>query len=248
MRITGSCGIRLACPSCLLGAVVSVPLGDAGCARPASRAVGRLASRSCLLDVIRRMPRRFAPSSHRSRAWLRASLCVPSARASPLLRPVIDVDACAAAVPWLLATRPASSTRRAGRYDGAVAVPSALLACPSARHPTRAVRHRMATGFGACLVRLPHACPRSVSRRCRLLSSRSPIRFPCRPAASSPSLPDRSTRGTGRGLLPSTACLCGSFAIAVRFRLRSICAGSVEDGGGGCFACLGVVLCMLSMG
>lgn len=56
MRITGSCGIRLACPSCLLGAVVSVPFGDAGCARPASRAVGRLASRSCLLDVCRRMP------------------------------------------------------------------------------------------------------------------------------------------------------------------------------------------------
>lgn len=50
--------------------------------------------------------------------------------------------------------RPASSTRRTGRHDSVAAVLSALLACPSARHLIRAVRHRMATGFCACLVRL----------------------------------------------------------------------------------------------
>ena len=73
--------------SWLLGAVVSVLRAMwAGFlrARPASRSVGRLASRPCLLDVRRRVPRRFAPSSHRScliacrlplRASARASSC-----------------------------------------------------------------------------------------------------------------------------------------------------------------------------
>lgn len=68
--------------------------------------------------------------------------------------------------------------------------------------------------------------------RRRLLPVRSPnsISSPsCRhaaPSVSSPSLPDHSTRGTGRGLRSRL------LAFAVRFRLRSICAGSVEDGGG----------------
>lgn len=58
------------------------------------------------------------------------------------------------------------------------------------------------------------------------------------------------TRHGGRGgnSCPSVACFCGSFAITVRFALRAICAGSVEDGVGGCLACLAVILCILSMG
>ena len=117
---------------------------------------------------------------------------------------------------------------------------------PSARHLIRAFGIGWRRGAGACLASWPSSVPPATRSLAQfdflaVLSS-------FRPIISSPSLPDRSTRGTGRGLLPSTACLCGSFAIAVRFRLRSICAGSVEDGGGGCLACLDVVLCMLSMG
>ena len=63
-------------------------------------------------------------------------------------------------------------------------------------------------------------------------------------------LPSPIARHGGRGgvLLVSVACLCGSGIVDVRFRLRAICAGSVEDGVGGCLACLAVVLCILSMG
>lgn len=94
--------------------------------------------------------------------------------------------------------RPALSTRRAGRYDG-VAAAIYLLACPSARHLIRAVRHRMATGLGDCLVKLtpclfPAPCPSSV--RCRLLPARS-----LNPIYSSPrfALPSPITRHGGRG-------------------------------------------------
>lgn len=107
---------------------------------------------------------------------------------------------------------------------------------------------------GSVLAPLDYPClflPNS-HHRCCLLPARSlnPISSPsCHSAVPSPHLPDHSTRGTWRGsLAPLIACLCGSFAIAVRFRLRSICVGSVYCGGGGCLACLGVVLCMLSMG
>lgn len=102
-------------------------------------------------------------------------------------------------------------------------------------------------GAGACLAPWPSSVPpatRSLAQSDFLVALPS-----CRSIGLIASLPDHSTRGTGRGsLAPLIACLCGSFAIAVRFRLRSICAGSVEDDGGGCFACLAVVLCMLSMG
>lgn len=100
---------------------------------------------------------------------------------------------------------------------------------PLARHLIHAVRHRMATGLGACLVRLP--LPASVSGSSSSAPPANPIarsiRFPRRPTVPSPHLPDRSTRGTGRW---------------------SICAGFVYCGGGGCLACLGVVLFILSMG
>lgn len=125
MRITGSRGIRLVVPLSFRRAV-------------------RLSSSAYLM---------FPPYASTLRPVISSSraCCVPSLSAclgsclSPL-RPAIS----AAAVQLLLATRPASSTRRAGRYDGVVAVLSALLAYP--RHPIRAVRHQMATGCG-CLPR-----------------------------------------------------------------------------------------------
>lgn len=174
-------------------------------------------------------PRHLIVSSHRS-----CLAACRSLRASPLLRPVIDVGACVATVPWRLATRPASSTRRAGRYDGAVAVLSAPLACPSARHLIRAF------GIGwrrGCSLLSPMDI---IGAACYPLAR--PIRFPRRPAASSP--PSLITRHGGRGGGPWFWLL----AFAVRFHLQSICVGSVYCGGGGCLACLGVVLCMLSMG
>lgn len=78
-------------------------LVSCGC-RPASRAVGRFASRPCLLDVCRRMPRRFAPSSHHL-----VLDCVPllrraSARASSRLASPRHL--VARAVPLLLASPP----------------------------------------------------------------------------------------------------------------------------------------------
>lgn len=51
-------------------------------------------------------------------------------------------------------------------------------------------------------------------------------------ASLRPSLPDYSTRGTGRRGSPALGCLLGSFATAVRFRLGSICAGSVNVAAG----------------
>ena len=138
----------------------------------------------------------------------------------------------ARAVSWLLALRPAPSTRRAGRYDGAVAVLSALLACPSARHPIRAVRHRMAT-VGSVLASLDCPClfPPHGHHRCRLLPARSPnpISLPSgRPTVLPPhhliASPPRSL-DTWDGAGASRSRL---LAFAVRFRLRSICAGSVN--------------------
>lgn len=165
---------------------------------------------------------------------LRSSARVSSRFASPC-------HLVARAVPWLLATRPASSTRRTGRYDGAAAVLSALLACPSARHLIRAFgigwRRGSVPAHAPCPSSAPPANP--IAR---------PIRFTHRLIISSASLPDQSTRETGREPLGLGCLLVGSLAIAARLVLLSICAGSVEDGVGGCLACLPIVLCILSMG
>lgn len=208
------------------------------------------------------MPRRFAPrhliaSSHRFISSLVLG-CLPfSARLGSCLFPLAP-SSMSMPLPSHCFTLPAPPHRHdgRGRYDGAVAVLSALLACPSARHLIRAVRHRMATGLVACLVRLP--LPASVSgssssvppaTRLLVQSGFLAVLPSCRPIGLIASLPDHSTRGTGRrSLAHLIACPCGSFAIAVRFRLRSICAGFVYCGGGGCLACLGVVLFILSMG
>ena len=195
------------CPSLLARCRRLCAVSNAGCARPASRAVGRFASRHCLLDVVAvcldASPRHLIVSSHRS-----CLAACRSLRASPLLRPVIGICPGADTIPWLLASRPASSTRRTGRYDDAA---EALgFAClPLARHLIHAVRHRMATGLGACLVRLP--LPASVSGSSSSAPPANPIarsiRFPRRPTVPSLHLPDHSTRGTGRELLALAACL-----------------------------------------
>ena len=210
-------------PSCLLAAAVSVPWGDVGCGRPALRTVGRFASLPCLLNVYRRMPRRFAPSSVLVFGCVPPSAFLGSCFFS--LRPVIgSCGSCAGVVQLRLAPRPASSTRRAGRYDS-VAAALDLLACPSARHLIHAVRHRMATGFGACPVRLLPACPPPHGHhRCRLLDPLAQSDL----LIASLRLPSPITRHGGRGGI----------------HLRGFC----ECGGGGCLACLDIILCILLMG
>lgn len=218
-------------PSCLLGAVVSVMRAMWAVVVPPLVPSGGSFLILCLLAAAAVCLDAIAPvisSLHLiARAWLRAVLPLrSSARASPLLRPVIDVDACAAAASWRLAVRPASSTRRAGRYDGAAAALSALLACPSARHPISAVRHRMATGLNACPVRLslpvPAPCSSSASPATRSLAQSDFLAVlpPCRPITSSPSLPDQSIRGTGRTTVIVFFLRRAEFRLAASLRYR----------------------------
>lgn len=209
MRITGSCGIRLVvsplAPACLMFAAVCLD------ASPRHLII------SCLAAC---------------RSPLRAS-----ARASPCFVLVIDVGA--AAVPLLLAFRPASSTRRAGRYDGAAAVLSALPAC-SLRLAISSVRLALDGDVARALAPLDYLClpvlvPWSSSvppaNRSLAQSDFLAVLSSCRPIISSPSLPDHSTRGTGRGLLVLAACLsarsllllglsCGRF-VRVLWRMAS---------------------------
>lgn len=206
MRITGSCGIRLACLSCLLAAVVSVLRAmRAGFlrARPVPRpvprtvprTVGRFASRPCLLDVRRRVSRRSLRHLI-ALAWLRAvSLCVP--RIVPL--PALFRHRCRCRCRHGFSP-PAPSHRHDGRGDTMRPwrLSRLCLLCPigSVRHLISAVRHRMATGIKPAVHRGHH--------RCRLLPAHppNPISLPsCHPAAPSPrfAFPPRSIdTGTGR--------------------------------------------------
>lgn len=184
------------------------------------------------------MPRRLCPVI----SSLMLAACRPplraSARASSPLRPhhrCRRYRLRCRSVPLRLAPHPAPSTRRAGRYDGADAALSVLLACPigSPSHPCGSASD---VDGGSVLAPLDYPLPApwssSVPPATRSLVSSDflVVLPPCRPIASlRHSLPDHSTRGAGRGsLAPLIACLCGSFAITVRFRLRSICAGSVN--------------------
>lgn len=221
MRITGSCGIRLACPSCLLGAVVSVPLGDAGCARPASRVVWRFASRLCLLDVSAVCLDTIAPSSHRSRAWFRAvSPCVPRL-CFAVISSLVSSHGASRYPPRLIDTTGGEIRRCCGCSLG--------FACllPSAHHLIRAVRHRMATGFGACLAPWPSSVP--PANRSLAQSDFLAVLSSYRPIISSFLSP--ITRHGGRGGLScSFDCLpvrlvryCRSISPAVD--LRGFCGG-----------------------
>ena len=211
---------------CLLAHRCLCASGDVGCGVvPLScRRTARLSLLIfCLLDVCRRMSRRFAPSSRQScLTACRLSLRSSARASSRFISLSISVPLPSHGIS---PPRPAPSTRRAGRYDGVAAVPSALLACPSARHPIRAVRHRMAT-VGSVLASLDCPClfPPHGHHRCRLLPARSPnpISLPSgRPTVLPPhhliASPPRSLdTGDGAGFFVSAACLSfGSFATAV---------------------------------
>ena len=233
--VSASSSILLACPSSSLPVIPSVSYdlppvpprcrcscasGDVGCgAVPFLVPSGGSPLSPCLLDICRRMPRRFAPiiSSLSCLIACRLPLRVSARSSSRFISLSMSVPA---AVPWLLASRPAPSTRRAGRYDGAVAVLSALLAYPSARHLIRAVRYWMATGFCACLVKLTPClflapCPSSVPPATRSLSQ-----FDFLIASFRPSSP--ITRHGGRGGVLCLGCLL-VFRLVRYCRLISSC-------------------------
>ena len=179
----------------------------------------------CLLDVAAVCLDASPPSSHRFISSLVLG-CLPfsACLGSCLLplRPVINVGACAAAVPWFLATRPASSTRRRGDTITLRRFPRLCLLAPfgSPSHPCGSA----SDGNGArVLAPLDYLClpvlvpwPSSVPPANRSLAQSDflAVMPSCRHHLIA-HLPDRSTRGTGRGLLVLAACLCGSFSIAV---------------------------------
>lgn len=128
------------------------------------------------------------------------SLCVP--RLVPLPCFASPRHLVARAVPWRLASPPRLIDTTSGAIRMALRWLSALLACLSARHLIRAVRHRMATWFCACLIKLPPACsPPRGHYLCRLLPARS-----SRPTGSHRPSPRPPTRRAGRA-----ACFsCGA--------------------------------------
>ena len=178
----------------------------------------------CLLDVCRRMPRRFAavisslscliacrlsaclgsclsPASPRHRCWCLCRCHPIASRLPPRL-----IDTTGGAIRW---------TRGGSRF-----------AClpPSARHLIRAVRHRMATGFCDCLVKLAPSCSRPMSiigAACYPLSP-NPIYSSSHLLIGFPPPPRSLDTGDGAGVSCHRLLAC-----AARFRLRSICAGSV---------------------
>lgn len=198
--------------------------------------------------------RRFAPSLA-ARAWLRAvSPCVPRLVPHPAssrhrcrclccYRPMASrypprlIDTTGGAIRWC----------RGGSLD------FACLPLGQPSHPCGSASDGDGGSVPAPLdCPLPVPAPWSSSVLCLLpalvQSDFFAVLPSCRPAvlpphhliASRPALFD-----TGDGAEVSCSRL---LACAARFRLRSICAGSVEDGVGGCLACLAVVLCILSMG
>lgn len=233
MRITGSCCIRLvfAC----LPVVVFVSWGDVGFScgcRPALvPSDGSPLSPACLMSP---------PYVSTLRSCHLIALvfgcvpppCVPRLGFLPAsLRLVIS-----SLVPSHGFSLPAQPHRHDGRGDttGVLRLSICLLT-PSARHLIRAVRHRMATWFCACLVKLtpyllPAPCPSSVPPATRSLAQSDflAVLSSCRPIISSSLSPINRHGRRGGGSLGLGCLLAGSFAIAVRFRLRSICAGSVN--------------------
>lgn len=193
--------------------------GDVCCCRPASRAVGRLASRPCLLDAsavyLDASPRHLIASSHRScLAACRSPLRASSRSSTPLL-PVIDVNA--AAVPWFLASPP----RFIDTLGGAIrrgCGGSLGSACLLPRLAISSVRFGIGWRRGSVLA--PLDCPLClppprVRHLCRLLPALVQSDFLAvlpsfRPIISSPSLPDHSTRGTGRNPFARVLCIAAA--------------------------------------
>lgn len=199
--------------------------------RLSCRRAVRLSSSACLmfaavcLDTIAPAISSLHLIAH---AWLRSASCVP--RLVPLTASPCNRCRClcccrpiASRYPPRFIDTPGGTIRRG---CGGGSLGSACLPIGTPSHPFGSASDGdgarvLATLDYPCLF-LPHG-----HHRCRLLLARSlnPISSSsCRLIAS---LPDYSTRGTGRW---------------------SICAGFVYCGGGGCLACLGVVLFILSMG
>ena len=187
---------------------------DVGCDRLAS---------ACLMFAA--MPRRFAAviSSLSCLTACRLPLRVSARASSRFASPRLVISSLVPSHGFSLSAPP---HRHDGRGDTmALRLFPRLCFCPSARHPIRAVRHRMAT-VGSVLASLDCPClfPPHGHHRCRLLPARSPnpISLPSgRPTVLPPhhliASPPRSLdTGDGAGFFVSAACLSfGSFATAV---------------------------------
>lgn len=238
MRITGSCGIRLACPSCLLGAVVSVlRTMRAVLVPPLVPSGGSPLAPACLMFAAVCLDASPPSSHHLVLGCVPLSACLGSclSSASPRHR-------------YLSRCRyhPIASRRPPRLIDttgGAIRRPRGGSRLLLARHrfAISSVRFGIGwrRGFSACLVRLLMPVPVVIiGAACYPLAR--PIRFPRRPAALPPHrLPPRSL---------DTGSWSRLLVFAVLFRLLSICVGSVYCGGEGCLACLNGVYLFLSMG
>ena len=146
--------------------------------------------------------------------------------------------------------RPIDTTGGAIRWRCGCSLGSACLPIGSPSHPFGSTSDGDG-GVCACLVRLPLPIPApwpsSVPPATRSLAQSDflAVRPSYRPASpSSHRLPSPITRHVGRGggFSLSAACLCCSISPAVDLR------GFCECGGGGCLACLAVVLCICRWG
>ena len=158
------------------------------------------------------------PSSHRFiSSFMLGYVPFPSACLGSFLfplHPVIDICSGSAVVSWLLASRPVP--RQAGRGDTtALRRFSVLLAC-SLRLAIPSVR------FGIGWRRGWRLRPMSIISAVCYLSDFLVVLPSCRPIISSSSLPDHSTRGTGRGFL-AIGCLPLLFDFACGLFARVLC-------------------------
>lgn len=152
MRITGSCGIRLACPSCLLAVVVSVLRAMCGLVPPlVPSGVSPLAP-ACLMFAavcLDASPRHLIISCLAACRSLRASARASSRWPRHRCRCLCCYRSIASRYPPRLIDTTGGEIRRC--CGGSLGFACLPIGSPS--HPC--VRHRMATGFGACLVILP---------------------------------------------------------------------------------------------
>lgn len=149
---------------------------------------------------------------------------MPSARASTPLRPAIDVGADV--VPPHCFSLPATPHRHDGRGDTTGLWRFSRLCLLAPRLAISSVRSA-SDGDGGVAYSAP--CPSSVPP-----ATRSLAKFDFLAVLPPHRLPSPIARhgGTGRGLLVLAACLSARSLLPFRFLLRSICAGSVEDGVG----------------
>lgn len=194
MLITGSYGIRLVCPSYLLArrrlcVVGRCGLVSCGCRPALVSSGGSPLSPACLMFAAVCLDTRL-------RRLVNRATCV-STRSSTPLHLVIDVGAAAVPSHGFSPLRPASSTRRAGRYG---------CRCGGSRLCLLDYRLAISSVRFSIGWRRMWSLPRPMTIICAdCYPLARPIRFTHRLIISSSPLPDHSTRGTGRGLLVSVA-------------------------------------------